>query len=99
MGGTLASTGSRYGNSAQGEAPRKRTLAFIIVSGTCHLVFSDGTEAYLSTKVGVPYLQAKARDYYDSLGGGINPDIVEHDAALRQSQALTNQVLRSVILT
>ena len=37
-------------------------------------------------EVGVPYLRAKAQDYYEELGGGIESDIGDG------TQALTDQV-------
>lgn len=39
----------------------------------------------------MPYLRAKAHDYYEELGGGINSDILE-GTDTRQVQALTEEV-------
>ncbi|KAI0082598.1 hypothetical protein K474DRAFT_1585646 [Panus rudis PR-1116 ss-1] len=36
--------------------------------------------------VGFPYLRAKAQDYYEQLGGGLDPDIAEADADERHRQ-------------
>jgi peroxin-12 len=43
--------------------------------------------------VGLPYLRAKAQDYYEDLGGG--SDLLDDGA--RQVQALTEEVLLDVI--
>lgn len=43
-------------------------------------------------QVGLPYLRAKAQDYYEDLGGGA--DILDDGA--RQVQALTEQVIRDM---
>jgi hypothetical protein len=40
----------------------------------------------------VPYLRAKAHDYYEELGGGINSDILEDGVGTRQLQVLSDQV-------
>ncbi|KAK2466431.1 hypothetical protein APHAL10511_002073 [Amanita phalloides] len=39
--------------------------------------------------VGVPYIRAKAQDYYEELGGSINPDIMDESGA-RQLRTLTD---------
>ncbi|PPR02469.1 hypothetical protein CVT24_002018 [Panaeolus cyanescens] len=41
--------------------------------------------------VGVPYLKAKAYDYFEELGGTINSDLLEEGLDARQIQALTDQ--------
>jgi len=46
----------------------------------------------LRVQVGIPYLRAKAKDYYEELGGGINPEVMEDIANVRRIQALTDQV-------
>jgi peroxin-12 len=43
------------------------------------------------TKVCVPYLRAKAQDYFESFGGGVPPDLLE-DGASHRTQALTDPV-------
>ena len=43
-------------------------------------------------QVGIPYLRAKAKDFYEELGGGIDPDVMEDIADTRRIQALTDQV-------
>ena len=43
-------------------------------------------------QVGVPYLRAKAHDYYEELGGGINSDVLEDGVGTRQLQVLSDQV-------
>jgi hypothetical protein len=42
--------------------------------------------------VGIPYVRAKARDYFEELGGGIDTDILEDVSDARRIQALTDQV-------
>ena len=42
-------------------------------------------------QVGIPYLRAKAQDYYEELGGGVSSDLDEGLGA-RQLQALTEDV-------
>jgi len=44
--------------------------------------------------VGVPYLRAKARDYFEELGGGIDTDILEDVSDARRIQALTDQSIK-----
>ncbi|KAG7448928.1 uncharacterized protein BT62DRAFT_979053 [Guyanagaster necrorhizus] len=41
--------------------------------------------------VGVPYLRAKAQDYFEDLGGGISSDILNDGADLLQVRMLTDQ--------
>jgi hypothetical protein len=48
-----------------------------------------------SAQVTVPYLRAKAHDYYDQLGGGVSSDILEDAGDGRRIQALTDEVYRS----
>lgn len=43
----------------------------------------------------MPYLRAKAQDYYEELGGGLNSDVVEDGMDVRQLRALTDQASRS----
>lgn len=40
----------------------------------------------------MPYLRAKAHDYYEELGGGISSDILEEGTDPRQLRALTEEV-------
>ena len=40
----------------------------------------------------MPYIRAKAQDYFEELGGGVNPDILDETLETRQIQALTDQV-------
>lgn len=44
------------------------------------------------TQVAVPYLRAKAHDYYEQLGGGVSSDILEDAGDARRIQALTDDV-------
>ncbi|KAJ8086333.1 ubiquitin-protein ligase peroxin 12 [Marasmius tenuissimus] len=41
--------------------------------------------------IGIPYLRAKAQDYYEELGGGISSDILEEGLDARQIRALTDE--------
>ena len=50
------------------------------------------------SKVGVPYVRAKAHDYYESLGGGNDPDLMDTGTGMRQLRALTDQVDLDLIL-
>ncbi|KAH8830613.1 cyclin-dependent protein kinase inhibitor [Flagelloscypha sp. PMI_526] len=43
--------------------------------------------------VGVPYLRAKAQDYYELLGGGLDSNVLDENE-LRQIQALTDHSIR-----
>ena len=36
------------------------------------------------TQVGVPYLRAKAQDYYEQFGGGIDPELMDESPAARR---------------
>lgn len=51
--------------------------------------------ANLNGQVGLPYLRAKAQDYYEELGGGIDSDIIDEGSAMRQTRALSDQVRTS----
>jgi len=44
--------------------------------------------------VGVPYIKAKAQDYFEELGGGVNSDILDETLDARQIQALTDQTFK-----
>ena len=41
-------------------------------------------------QVGVPYLRAKAQDYFEELGGGLDPELAE--AGDRYARILSEQV-------
>ncbi|KXN87959.1 Ankyrin repeat protein nuc-2 [Leucoagaricus sp. SymC.cos] len=44
--------------------------------------------------VGIPYLRAKAHDYYEELGGGVNSDILDEGMDARQLRALTEESIK-----
>ncbi|KAF8342036.1 Pex12 amino terminal region-domain-containing protein [Cantharellus anzutake] len=48
--------------------------------------------------VGIPYLRAKAQDYYEQLGGGVDPELMEEPPAARRlrvsEQTLGNRLRR-----
>lgn len=44
----------------------------------------------MASQVGVPYLRAKAQDYYEELGGGVNSDVLDEGLDARQVRALTD---------
>lgn len=46
----------------------------------------------MASQVGVPYLRAKAQDYYEELGGGVNSDVLDEGLDARQVRALTDAV-------
>jgi len=43
-------------------------------------------------QVGIPYLRAKAHDYYEELGGPISSDILDEGMDARQLRTLTEEV-------
>ncbi|KAG5716083.1 Ankyrin repeat protein nuc-2 [Termitomyces sp. T112] len=45
--------------------------------------------------VGVPYLRAKAQDYYEELGGGVDTDVLDENIGTRQLQALTENTWKA----
>jgi len=47
-------------------------------------------------QVGVPYLRAKAHDYYEELGGGIDSDILEDGRGNHQLRLLTDDVSSAI---
>jgi len=49
---------------------------------------------YSSWSVGMPYIRAKAQDYFEELGGGLNSDILDETLDARQIQALTDQTFK-----
>lgn len=50
----------------------------------------------LRTQIAVPYLRAKGQDYYESLGGGIDSDILEDGGSERHIRELTDEVSSTV---
>ena len=42
--------------------------------------------------VAVPYLRAKAQDYFEALGGGVDHDVLDESMNVRQQQALSEPV-------
>ena len=42
--------------------------------------------------VGLPYLRAKAQDYFEALGGGIDHDVLDETAVIGQQRILSEQV-------
>ncbi|CAL1701371.1 unnamed protein product [Somion occarium] len=44
--------------------------------------------------IGLPYLRAKAQDYFEELGGGLDPEIAEADELRRQRSTLGDETLR-----
>lgn len=42
--------------------------------------------------VGIPYLRAKAKDYYEELGGGVSSDILNEGIDVRQIRYLSDDV-------
>lgn len=40
----------------------------------------------------MPYLRAKAQDYYESLGGGIDPDLLDEGGSYQAVRALADEV-------
>ncbi|KAG6919274.1 hypothetical protein DXG01_007406 [Tephrocybe rancida] len=45
--------------------------------------------------VGVPYLRAKAQDYYEELGGGVSADVLDDNIGTRQIQALSENTFKA----
>ncbi|KAF8665577.1 hypothetical protein AX16_000035 [Volvariella volvacea WC 439] len=43
--------------------------------------------------VGIPYLRARAHDYYEELGGGVNSDLLDEGVDARRLRALTEEGL------
>lgn len=46
----------------------------------------------------MPYIRAKAHDYFEELGGGVNSEILDETLDVRQIQALTDQVCTFFLL-
>jgi hypothetical protein len=73
-------------------------------SGVHYSSWSVGKHAILlirlsriASQVGMPYIRAKAQDYFEELGGGLNSDILDETLDARQIQALTDQVCTSFL--
>lgn len=66
-------------------------MAFIALLGA-HFTMTGIIANSCSSKVGVPYIRAKAQDFYEELGGGINSDLLEEGTGDRQLRALTDPV-------
>lgn len=65
-----------------------RSLVFLV---RAQASFHASTPSY-HLQVGVPYLRAKAHDYYEELGGGIDTDILEDGRGNHQLRLLTDDV-------
>lgn len=61
-----------------------------IVFGTCRYVCLCTLP--IGSKVGLPYLRAKAADYFEALGGGLEHDIFDENARSRQDSLLSEEV-------
>jgi len=42
--------------------------------------------------VGLPYLRARAQDYFEELGGGLSSEVLDEGMDARQLRALTDDV-------
>ena len=84
------------GGIPAGEALRNkevwRSLLFLV-----SLLFCVLTRALTRRQVGVPYIRAKAQDYFEELGGGVSSDVLDEGLDARQIQMLTDQVSFSFI--
>jgi hypothetical protein len=65
----------------------RRSLLFLVG----YHDFLKSPEGTYEFQVGIPYLRAKAKDYYEELGGGIDPEVMEDITDVRRIQALTDQ--------
>lgn len=85
-----AATGGIPEAEKLGNREIQRSLILLV----CHwLAFLQHPHLHLS-QVGLPYLRAKAKDYYEELGGGISSDILDEGMDARQLRALTDQSLK-----
>jgi peroxin-12 len=79
------------GHTSRGKITKSRNMALPGVPGDCiRLLGAVKVSSHL--QVGVPYLRAKAQDYYEELGGGIESDILEDGTGSRNLQMLTDEV-------
>ena len=67
-----------------------RSLVFLVRQPSEWLLIH--TELTINSKVGLPYLRAKAADYFEALGGGIDHDIIDENASYRQTRLLSEEV-------
>ena len=67
-----------------------RSLIILVRSFWWH-----GGRPLMRFQVGLPYLRAKAQDYYEGLGGAADADIL--DDGVRHVQALTEEVLCDIV--
>ena len=82
-----AAVGGVPGEEHLGPKELRRSLLFLVN----YYDFLTSPERTHEFQVGIPYLRAKAKDYYEELGGGIDPDVMEDITDLRRIQALTDQ--------
>ena len=47
---------------------------------------------HVAMQVGLPYLRAKAQDYFEALGGGVDHEVLDEDAHNRQARSVNNEV-------
>lgn len=48
--------------------------------------------ALIPIQVGLPFLRAKAQDYYEDLGGGLDTEVIQESMDVRQVQRMTDGV-------
>jgi len=82
------------GGVLQNEALRRseiwRSLGFLVCAVISYLFAAKFMKIY--RQVGIPYLRAKAHDYYEELSGSISSDILDEGMDARRLWALTEEV-------
>lgn len=53
---------------------------------------SRSLAVHVTMQVGLPYLRAKAQDYFEALGGGVDHEVLDEDAHDRQTRSLSEEV-------
>ena len=67
-------------------------MAFIAVSSMLQPKLDMLKRNTGCAQIGIPYIRAKAQDYYEELGGGASSDIMEESMGARQLSTLSDLV-------
>ena len=67
-------------------------MAFIAVSSMLQPKLDMLKRNVDCAQIGIPYIRAKAQDYYEELGGGASSDAMEESMDVRQLSTLSDLV-------
>lgn len=65
----------------------------------CMSLFMVLRSLLIIIQVGLPYLRARAQDYFEALGGGVDHEVFDENAQSRQARALSEEVRGFITVT